>query len=566
VTADLSADIVFAATREVVLVNGRRDFVMDTASTESTSVTWLAGSYVDDVRPCNVRPAEAPSLFGYFVIVRHDRRARKVTVFSDRFGLFPFFMRSGRGGDADRLLLGTDFEALAKRCAANCLDGGAFSDILAFHVPFEERTPLSGISSLRRGQELTIDLDTLVQTSRTLWDPAELLAQADLPFDSVKDQLFELFLEGVSRATHRQADIGITLSGGIDSRCLLAGSLYAGQKPITCSTGVPGSRAVSYARRMAVLCGVADIQCVLDDVFVECLPELMRDCTVLMHGMSFSSEVEALWLSRNVSQLGIMLHGAFAELYKLGKMHDYNYDSGLARLRGAMLREKLWMRFAKRYAMRRKALSRRFNDELDEHAREHLACKIRQYEQRLDTAGVLQMMYIDEYLGKVTKCSWQVWRQRIPTLFPFAYPPLVDLILRVRAADKIGNSFALYLLNRTKPVLASYPDSNTGVRIGASRLQREAVHVLDYVGRRVLRSKARFDHQDLAYWLQHIRPGIEAVLEELHDTTAAFEMDYVRELAARCRRGDVIASRTLQFLWACGLWIAKFSAQPRCTR
>ena len=75
----------------------------------------------------------------------------------------------------------------------------------------------------------------------------------------------------------------------------------------------------------------------------------------------------------------------------------------------------------------------------------------------LDTAGVAQMLYIDEFLGKVVKSSARMWSGRLPTFFPFAYPPLVDLILRVRTADKATSRFVTYFLKKINTGLALRP-------------------------------------------------------------------------------------------------------------
>ena len=536
--------------RKIVLVGSKHGFA------RTGSDTWLAGHYADDVQTSRVTVSNADLLFGAFALVRHDRRAHSVTVLTDRFGHQPLFMARAAGPGGERLMLATDFASLAGDGALGIQDPdpGAISDIFAFNVPFDERTPSSRIRAIGGAVELVIDTDTLVTRSRRLWDPVALLADAELAFDDVKDELVRLFIEGVGLATAGHRPVSVTLSGGADSRCLLAACLQLGLPTAVYSTGVPGSRALAYAHGMAEQCHVQENPHPLDAGFMSRFPQLMQESNALVQGMSFSSELEALWLREHVPPAGVLLHGAFAELFKIGKMHNFHYDDSLRRLRGAALVDALWSRFAARYALRCSGLEPGQAVSMGELARVHLAETVRRHESRLDTAGVLQMIYLDEFLGKVAKSSAQVWRERLPTMFPFAYPPLVDLILRVRTADKIANRFVVHLLEKTNGILARYPDSNTGVRIGASRLQRELVHVVDYAARRIFRSRARADHQDFAHWLQRIQPGLEAVFDQLQQATGAYDMDRVHQLIGRCRSGEDLASRTLQFLWAWGLF------------
>ena len=542
-------DMCFSGNQEVILMNWREEF--EQCPSDSGGVmTYLAGSYCEKVDPARAEAEELSGLFGQFVILRHDRRARILAVITDRFGMFPFYMAH----DGQRIYLSTDFYQLARKCdSKNSPDFEALSDILAFNVPSGERTTSSKVTSFPGSVEVTIDLDTLAIRRRRLWNPVHLLAHANLLFDQVKDELVHLFLEGVKLATASHESVSVTLSGGADSRCLLAASLHIGKETMTYSTGVPGSRALSYARRMADLCGVHASARPLDENFVAGFGSLMQKCNDTLQGMSFSSELEAMWLREGVAPEGVLLHGGFAELYKIGKMHNYHFDGKLKGMRGEAVSDHLWQRFAQRYDQRRQSFAAPYRAALGHHAQDHLADRVRHYQAELDTPGVLQMLYVDEFLGKVVKSSWQLWRQRIPTFFPFAYPPLVDLILWVRSSDKVGNDFVGHLLKHTNQRLARFPDSNTGVPIGASWARREAVHVIDYATKRLFAPKRAFDHQDFSHWLSSMPMDLDDLYDGLQAEHGSFDMSRVRRLIRECRAGNDMASRTLHILWSWSL-------------
>jgi asparagine synthase (glutamine-hydrolysing) len=548
------ADLVFAGQREVIVVDGLRTFVAHPGDDVESQI-YLAGAYSDHDRPSEIKIERIANLNGAFVLLRYDKSKRSLRIATDRYGYFPLYSVQRQG----RLYLSHNLAALAERGLIDGnIDFAGVSDIFAFDVPLDQRTLWRGVSGFPAGSEVVIDLNTLEQTTKRLWDPVEILRHADISFEGAKDELVELFLQGFEQAVAGTDDVAITLSGGADSRCLLAASVRARCNTIAYSTGVPGSRAVKYARQMAELCGVEHHSYPLDHGFLQKLPQLMRHTTLLAEGMSFSSEVEAAWLRDNVTSGNVMLHGGFAELFKIGKMHSFNhYEEAMARLSGSAVSQSLWERVERAYTLRRQGLRTDYSERLGEQARQHLEEKVTLYQRDLDTAGVLQMLYIDDWLGKVARCSRLMWNQRIPLMFPFAYPPFVDLVLRVRTRDKIANHFAPYLLSKISPKLALFPDSNTGVRIGASRVHQELVHVADWTRRKLFKSRVRHDHQDVANWLSRMKPGIEAAFSGLQSGTEAFDMEQVGRLASRCRAGDNSSAYAIRFLWAWGLWMAE---------
>ena len=549
----------FAGKLEVGLVAANDAF--DIYSTDDADIIcYLAGSYAQELHPSAVDASNVADLFGQFVLLRHNRRDRTLTIFTDRFGLFPLFIAR----DKMRLYLCAEFQKLAKQLGSySTHDYTALSDILAFNVPFDRRTVSSRIESVGGGVEIMIDLDTLALQTKKVWDPVALLASATLNFDDVKDALVDLYLEGVELAV-REKPVSVTLSGGADSRCLLAASLHLGKDTTAYSTGIEGSRALSYASGMAAKCGVPHHIRPLDRDFVDHLPSLMRLSSKTLQGLSFSSEVEAMWLRQKIAPTGVLLHGAFGELYKIGQMHQYPFDAAIALKKGEAVSEQLWKRFEKTYSLRKQGFSADHRNAIGDHARQHLSDKVARYAMDLDTAGVLQMIYIDEFIGKVVKSSSQMWRQRIPTAFPFAYPPLIDLMLRVRPQQKAANKFVIHLLKRTNRQLGRYPDSNTGVKIGASWIRRELMHVYDYATKKLSAHRRCFDHQDFTTWLNRTPGGPEAMFCKFNEATGALDMHHITQLIRYSRIGDEDAARTLFFLWGWSLSAEEgiFGSQP----
>jgi hypothetical protein len=235
------------------------------------------------------------------------------------------------------------------------------------------------------------------------------------------------------------------------------------------STGIPGSRSLLYAERMARLCGVPFQSSPLGPEFVRGYAASVESNVCLTDAMSFSSESEALWLRDHVPPgVDVMVHGAFAELYKIAHMHRLPWDAHHRRGGRAGLEQEMRARAASRLARRSAALAPEVRRGLMETLEENMPSGLAPLPRSMSLAGLMQALYLEDFLGTVSVASGKLWNARVPTAFPFSYPPYVDLLLRVRAEDKADFRFPLQVLSRTNPALAAFPDSNTGARIGAS--------------------------------------------------------------------------------------------------
>jgi len=202
-------------------------------------------------------------------------------------------------------------------------------------------------------------------------------------------------------------------------------------------------------------------------------------------------------------------------------------------------------------------------------AKESLQRRLEGYDPGLNTVQTLQCLYIEEYLGKVVKCSSQVWAERVPIAFPFSYPPYVDALLQVAAQDRMAQNAQMMLLQRLSPTLFRFPDANTGLRVNAPAPLNRMSKVVDR-GRRFLElTKAAHDHKDRAAWLEKSTEALEAVLfqkaadgilnqrrlrtllqqMEAKPSVMASPVQRVRQKLARARAGITIERALMVRFW-----------------
>lgn len=163
-------------------------------------------------------------LNGSFAGVVYDRDAEEVSVFVDRFGSRPVFC-TRTGGE---FVFSTGIQTLTDHPGVDpAFDPEYLLEYLTFRRSFGVRTPLRGIEEFHPASVTTYDLATDSVERSVYWEPR--YRPTDEPFDAFLDRFVETFRTVIDERLEREGDYGLLLSGGSDSRLVLA----AADRPIT---------------------------------------------------------------------------------------------------------------------------------------------------------------------------------------------------------------------------------------------------------------------------------------------------------------------------------------------
>ncbi len=157
-----------------------------------------------------------------------------------------------RGGDT--VASGPDLPAiLGAMREGGCppeLDRTALADVVTFGTPLGRRTLVRGVLRLHPGEGFSLDEGRIgVHPSRPL--PAPPLLEPD-----DREGWIDTYLEALQGAIAVGGRVGCALSGGLDSRTLLALLRSMGADPIAITFGRPGHPDLSLAREVATRAGV----------------------------------------------------------------------------------------------------------------------------------------------------------------------------------------------------------------------------------------------------------------------------------------------------------------------
>ena len=188
--------------------------------------------------PVGMRVACAP------IVRAKEDGACGVEVEMDRLGLRPIFHGRLRGCE---IIVSTQPALLAAMLGAD-VSAECFAQALLVGYPLDDCSAFEGVHRLRPGQSIRFDGD----------GPVKIVAAPNSPadHDAARDALIERTIDGVAAAFER--DDALELSGGMDSRLVLAMGLSRGVKPrLAFTIGEPGDEDVEFAR---ALCRQADIE------------------------------------------------------------------------------------------------------------------------------------------------------------------------------------------------------------------------------------------------------------------------------------------------------------------
>lgn len=236
ITRDATADVVVFRDHNVALFKVDVGAYREPAfrSHSSGSVSMLAGEPLLDLGP-DLAPGtrsgdlermhdafdhEQWSLFsksqGVYCAVHYEPKSGTVTLVADRLGIRPIHYWIGTDyvifASALRVL-----EALSE--VPKSMDLVAVTEIAMLGFPVGTRTAYAEISGLKAGEILRLTQDRARSLRYWRWDSIE---PSSLPEEALLEEAYDRFGRAVRRRLRRDTAVVATLSGGLDSRCVVA--------------------------------------------------------------------------------------------------------------------------------------------------------------------------------------------------------------------------------------------------------------------------------------------------------------------------------------------------------
>lgn len=238
-------------------------------------------------------------LNGIFAFAFYDRIRKRIVLARDRFGVKPFYWAQ----NGDRLLFSSEIRPICQIFPVS-VDREALAVLLSLRYVPSPYTLYEGIRKLRPGHYCVVDLQKTCKVSEPEPYVKRLGACQHIGFDEAVERYGQKFDEAIRRQLMGDVDMGILLSGGVDS-ALVAGvaSKYAEHGLKAFTVGFDQQYAVNeieMAAETARWCGL-EHHVVKMDVgdFFETFSECSR---IVEEPLATTSFIPMYYLSRLASQ------------------------------------------------------------------------------------------------------------------------------------------------------------------------------------------------------------------------------------------------------------------------
>lgn len=189
---------------------------------------------------------------GIYSAVIYDSNEKKIHLISDRYGLRHLYWTRNNdylawGSEVKIVLALNDFKPQVDRLAVD--------QFINIGYILENRTFLDGVELVPSGTVLTWDINRLkLDTFQYWWWDHIRPLDVQVSEDDIAEELGRLFIDSVKRRSINGEDIGLQLSGGLDSRAILA-AMPTGRNLNTLSYGKEGCDDVRFAKMAAKVKG-----------------------------------------------------------------------------------------------------------------------------------------------------------------------------------------------------------------------------------------------------------------------------------------------------------------------
>lgn len=499
----------------------------------------------------------AASLKGSFCLAVVDDERRCVTLATDRLASYPLYWHHAPG----LFLFGSEVRAIVHGQPRPRLDPLALNDLLQLGFPTGTRTLAAGVQLMAGASVVVYDAaaDRVRCTRYHAWADAF----NDGPDDKARyfDEVAAAFEQSMQRATRGDHRYGLSLSGGLDTRVMLA-SLDARHIPLqTFTLGGRGCADEVIGDQLARLAATRHQFTPLDEGYLSDLRSKAARMTSLGDGMYTSDGfTELLALDAfAASDVTMVLRGHLGELAKAGTAYPFHTDARILSMssKDEVLRYLVERQQSLNFGDRARGL---FAPEwAAAEAPDVVLDALRQAaDAELTPADLCSYLYLTEYHRRVTVPSLEIFREATEVRLPLADEDFVAAVLGGRGEWRNGVEIHQTLIRRINPKFLRVRNPNTGAPAGAGPLEEFVRDKINSVLRRLNVYGYRHYHA-FDGWM---RKAFVDILDDVLLTPHALERglyrpDRLRQMVEAARRNDTTADHVLQVLVVAELWQAE---------
>lgn len=493
-------------------------------------------------------------LEGAFSAAVVDTARREVVLLADRLGSHPLYWTVADG----RFCFASELRTLLKlRGAKVALEPRALADYISFGFVTRNCTLAAGVEMVGPGSTVRWNGGGTARVE-THAEIVDLFARRTESRQTYTESVVHAFGEAVHRSAAPPGPLGMSLSGGLDSRAILAALDTAVEATNSYTLGVAGCADETVANQLARVAGTRHVFYELDASYLKDFLGQLRDMVRLTDGMYLShglTEMLALHFLKR-APFRVLLRGHCGELAKTSLAWPLHTDETIYSLTTStdfvdyLLRR---LTYVSGHVEWRGVFTDAWSAQMDGASRAALEELVQDVS--LKPPDLCAYLYLREHHRRFTVPSLELFRDAVEVRLPFADEKFLEVLLGGPPEWRDSTALHRAIVAHHDPRLLRIRDSNTGVRVDAGRLQSLVGDKLNTVLKRLNVHGFRHYHNFDA-WMG--RMLVEAVESELLTPRSLdrgiLRRDRVQALVDGARRGERGYAYLLQILLIVELW------------
>jgi len=437
-------------------------------TTASNTPQYILKKYIKEGDRCFA------DLCGIFHLAIYDKKLGKLKLVIDKFGLQPLYYSIVSGS----LIFGGEVKALLEDKRVNRTpDYRAFADFLRYGHILGEKTLFTNIKTLASGSVLTFDLSTGDSTINKYWDLRNCFVEGgNYDYKASVDKVVSLLIKSIRDRLSNKESIGLSLSGGLDSRGILAGCGEDAHGIRTYTLGLAGCGDEKLAQMMSQLSGTNHEFIELGQEYGQNFEKMAKDMIFLSDGMYHpheSTEMAALEYFKRAG-FKILLRGHGGETAKAALAYPVMVAPEVYTFTGK--KDILNFIFNNTNLVIRdidssKLFKDTFYEIMKESPRKSLEESCGVISDILAPADVCIYYYINEYIRRQVIASLEIFRTQVEIRLPYIDETYMHALLKLPVKLRNSGEIHFELIKRCMPGLIKIPNSNTGAPLDAGRIR-----------------------------------------------------------------------------------------------
>lgn len=402
-----------------------------------------------------------------------DKAKRKLFLFTDPVGLDPLYYCHGNGW------LGFSSEIKSLLEIPNFrkdVDGETLLDLWTYGFVSGNKTPFKQAQLLAAGTILSLDFATFEISFITYCAIIDWFADS-FHHSSTLEEVSGAFSRAVECRSNdfQKTRLGLSLSGGLDSRAILGGLGERARGFVSYTLGLPGCADERLAQKMALLLGTAHTFVPITDSDLKDFESLASMMITLSDGLyhphESTEQVAMDYLARQPFEA--MLRGHGGEIAKASLAYPFQASYGLALSSSEETLGRLWntaslgkrdIAFGSIFCGK---ILDSYNDKQEPFQEELKMLR----DAHISNFDMCIYFYITQWIRRQVVASLSIFRNQVDIRLPYLDRKFLTLLLKLPIEERWNGEFHKHFIKNVCPKLVAIPDSNTGAPLNAGRVR-----------------------------------------------------------------------------------------------